>query len=165
MTENIRFGTFQHVEKMAYKSSSADNNYVMEIALYGDSRDNLKYGGLYPWHEIVQYKYVNVDITAYCPQGWVIPSEQDFQNLMLYGVSEVDKLFQPTYGGCGIAQNGRPIKFDGIEKYGLYWTSTKSPGSKHKFARFVSYKGRELVGVYYYTLTDQYFAALRCIKK
>jgi uncharacterized protein (TIGR02145 family) len=39
------------------------------------------YGGLYNWHELMQYNYQSAG-KGICPEGWHVPADSDWQTLM-----------------------------------------------------------------------------------
>jgi len=73
--ENLNIG------EMITSENTALDNEIVEKYCYDDNESNCdKYGGLYRWHEAMQY-YTQENIQGICPNGWHIPSLNDFGEL------------------------------------------------------------------------------------
>ncbi|NOR88149.1 MAG: PKD domain-containing protein [Bacteroidales bacterium] len=78
MKENLRVGT--QIESW----DNMSNNGVIEKYCYdNDSVNCLVYGGLYQWDEIMQYSE-EPGLQGICPEGWHIPTDTDWSNLISY---------------------------------------------------------------------------------
>jgi uncharacterized protein (TIGR02145 family) len=128
---------------------------------YNNNLGNGKiYGKLYNWYAVN-------DSRGICPQGWHIPSRDDWQNLErdLGGVEDAGvKLssstgFNAVFGGLR-NNNGY---FNGLDSYGYWWSRTEYANyySKESYYRSLSidraslYEGIEL---------KSYGFSVRCIK-
>ncbi len=78
MKENLKVGTFiSGAEDMT-------NNSVTEKFCYDDIPANCDiYGGLYQWDEMMNYS-IQEGSRGICPQGWHIPSDQDWKTLEMH---------------------------------------------------------------------------------
>ena len=76
--ENLNSG-----EKLTGFDAPSDND-VIEKYCYEDEDSNCDvYGGLYTWEEAMQYEGDEPNQGA-CPEGWVIPTDNDFHQLESY---------------------------------------------------------------------------------
>lgn len=74
LKENLNVGL------MIDGSEVMENNGMLEKYCYNNDVDNCAiYGGLYQWNELM--KYTSKDSIGICPDGWKIPSKDDFQTL------------------------------------------------------------------------------------
>lgn len=75
MAENLNFGL------MINGNISMSDNGVIEKYCYNNDTANCSiYGGLYQWDEMMGYT-INSGIQGICPDGWHIPSDQEFIQL------------------------------------------------------------------------------------
>ncbi len=75
LKENLNVGT------MIDSLEDAEDNGIIEKYCYRNSIDSCdKYGGLYQWDEMMQYE-VQQSIQGICPQGWHIPSDEEWSIL------------------------------------------------------------------------------------
>ncbi|MCX6272685.1 MAG: hypothetical protein NTU44_16005 [Bacteroidetes bacterium] len=83
MKENLNIGT------MINGSSNQTNNPLIEKYCYDNNpaRCNV-YGGLYQWNEMMQYS-TTAGTQGICPNGWHIPIDEEWQNLVDYLGSEL----------------------------------------------------------------------------
>lgn len=78
MQENLNYGTrINGIEQQI-------NNAVSEKYCYDDDEANCEiYGGLYQWHEMMQYS-TTPGIQGICPAGWHLPTDEEWCTLTLY---------------------------------------------------------------------------------
>ncbi len=77
LKENLNVGT------MIDGYENMKNNGIIEKYCYKNNPVNCEiYGGLYQWEEIMRYRAK--DSTGICPEGWHIPTENDFDVLIKY---------------------------------------------------------------------------------
>ena len=97
MRENLNAG------EMISGFENVRNDGTIEKYCYNNDPNNCKtFGGLYQWDELMQY--TPKDSTGICPEGWHIPTENDFDVLINY---------------LGGAVSGEKLK----EAGSLYWLS------------------------------------------
>ncbi len=78
MKENLKTGTF------VSGAENMTNNSVTEKFCYDDIPANCDiYGGLYQWDEMMNYT-TQEGSRGICPQGWHIPSDQDWKILEMH---------------------------------------------------------------------------------
>ena len=101
LRENLNAG------KMIYGFENMRNDGSIEKYCYNNDPINCKtFGGLYQWDELMQY--TPKDSTGICPEGWHIPTKNDFDELTNY------------LGGKDIS--GEKLK----EAGSLYWFSPET---------------------------------------
>lgn len=77
MAENLNIG------KRVYLPNGQSDNNIIEKYCYSNNESNCDtYGGLYIWDEIM--KYQTDDITGICPEGWHVPTFEDFSDLKVF---------------------------------------------------------------------------------
>ncbi|MCD4772504.1 MAG: hypothetical protein K8R41_03860, partial [Bacteroidales bacterium] len=101
MRENLNAG------EMIIGFDNMKNNGTIEKYCYNNDPINCKkFGGLYQWDELMQY--TPKDSTGICPEGWHIPTKNDFDELIKY------------LGGKNIS--GEKLK----EAGSIYWLSPET---------------------------------------
>ena len=137
-------------------------------------------GGLYTWDEAMQYKEGNQGI---CPDGWRIPSKEDWQKLVSHlGDEEAGQKLKASADGNlhkwdGTNESGFTALASGAANHGyfkrkdqwtLFWTSTPENNERAWFAQLDSYwypeppKYKTLFIGNYYLKTNGF--SVRCIK-
>jgi uncharacterized protein (TIGR02145 family) len=77
MAENLNIGT------RINSTQEQINNSIIEKYCYNNADSNCSlYGGLYQWKEAMQYAF-SEDAQGICPDGWHIPSLNDWQSLII----------------------------------------------------------------------------------
>ncbi|MCB2221564.1 MAG: hypothetical protein KQI35_14290 [Bacteroidetes bacterium] len=77
MMHNLNYGS------MIPGANDQDNNSIDEKYCYNDNEDYCKkYGGLYQWDEVM--KHNEQDPQGICPDGWHIPSTDEWEVLIAY---------------------------------------------------------------------------------
>jgi len=117
-----------------------------------------KYGGLYTW----------TDAMEVCPDGWHLPTEEEWAQLILgHGGLESKEAYQAlTVGGNSNfnASLGGVITEDGDsffkDEYGYYWTSTENGQDSAWFFNFIE----EVEFIYLSTQDKNSVASCRCVK-
>jgi len=75
MAENLNIG------KMINGDEEMTNNGIIEKYCFDNDIENCyEYGGLYQWDEMMQYSNIPA-IQGICPEGWHIPSDEEFKIL------------------------------------------------------------------------------------
>jgi len=75
LKENLNVGT------MIDESMDQTDNGILEKYCYDNQTDScVKYGGLYQWGEVMQYN-TQQGIQGICPQGWHIPTDEEWKVL------------------------------------------------------------------------------------
>ncbi len=172
MAENLNFG------KVVADNSQTDNGEI-EKTCYDNEVSNCKQlGGLYTWHEAVQYEVNNqVDV---CPSGWHLPDRSEWEKLISHlgektsGTQlKASTTDEPSWDGTNTtgfdaipAGNGYQGNFGRKGHHAYFWTSTEK---NDHFAWFTHLDGHW--DLYKYTnlyLGDIYLKenafSVRCIK-
>jgi len=147
MAQNLDHG------EMIDGSIPAPDDEAIQKYCYDNNPANCeKYGGLYTWHEMMQYNLD--DPHGVCPDGWHIPSDEEWKILEMHlemsgddvnlegwrGIDQGGKLkalgdefWDPPnegatdeFGFRAIGAGGRSTvgDFGGLNLYTLFWTST-----------------------------------------
>lgn len=83
LKENLNVGA------MINSSDTLQNDSIIQKYCYKNDPANCEiYGGLYTWHEIMQYA-ADTGARGICPEGWHIPTDQDWKILE----GNIDSLF------------------------------------------------------------------------
>jgi hypothetical protein len=117
---------------------------------YGGFEENCDiYGKLYDWEAAM----------SVCPDGWKLPSKEDFENLSKYeDVLNATSVWHTIYAGLKYEEEDRGYDFR--EKEGYWWSSTESG----KFAHYRQIiKGDSRLRSYDVFKTRGF--SVRCIKK
>lgn len=103
MKENLNVGT------MIQSSSDQLNNSIIEKYCYNNDTANCSlYGGYYQWDEAMQY-ITTAGVRGICPEGWHIPTYNEFQILQSTVSNNGNALKredQGTGGGVGTNTSG-----------------------------------------------------------
>lgn len=79
MAENLNVGEFRVASPTGFH-----NDTIIEKFCYDNDTNNCTiYGGLYNWNELMMYQ-TDDSIQGICPEGWRIPSQEDWENLVNY---------------------------------------------------------------------------------
>ena len=143
------------------------NGVKIKRVCYGLISENCEaYGGLYAWDEL-KVDEENDKLQGICPQGWHIPDDQEWADLInaIGGAdSAAYKLnsgqvsgFQIQYGGN---YHHRLRNFNYLEDIAYFWTAT-SFSSTAAFMRMI---GRRNVNSNRSTIPKVYCLSVRCIK-
>jgi uncharacterized protein (TIGR02145 family) len=124
-----------------------------------------KYGGLYAWEEL-HLDEDNNNLQGICPDGWHIPTDQDWSELIsnlggadsaAYLMKLDSTLFNIQYGG-NYHNRLRNYNYQGRIAY--FWTSS----SFSTTAAWMRMIGRKNVNVNRSTVPKTYCLSVRCIK-
>ena len=87
MAENLNVGTMLTQNG----SNNQTNNATIEKYCYNNNETECnEYGGLYQWHEMMQYQ-TDESSQGICPDGWHLPSDEEWMQMEIYlGMSEED---------------------------------------------------------------------------
>jgi uncharacterized protein (TIGR02145 family) len=97
LASNLNFGT------IIASSQDQRDNCIAEKYCYNDNPINCtNHGGLYQWDEVMRFDETPAD-QGYCPPGWHIPSENDWNTLFA------------VYINSGFA--GSPLKYSGYSGF------------------------------------------------
>ncbi len=132
LRENLDVGS------MVPGSQDQTDNAAIEKYCYNDDPTNCDtFGGLYQWHEAMQYDTVQAD-RGICPPGWHMPTLVEFQTLdaMLGGDGNAVKAIgQGTGGGAGTNTSGFSAllagrrsthgSFESSGSFAYFWSSTQ----------------------------------------
>jgi uncharacterized protein (TIGR02145 family) len=124
LASNLNFGT------VIVSTQDQRDNCVAEKYCYNDNPTNCtNYGGLYQWDELMQYDDTPRD-QGFCPPGWHIPSENDWNTLFAHYISNAfagSPLKYSGYSGFNALLSGaryinKAWDFQGFET--SFWSST-----------------------------------------
>ncbi|MCX6223818.1 MAG: hypothetical protein NTV01_03565 [Bacteroidia bacterium] len=128
----------------------------------------LDYGNLY-----LQRYYVSNFLANICPSGWRVSSREDwnklfsnypadqlYEALMPGGVSD----FSAVLGGMGIGSSVGDSQYQGLDRFGYYWTTTKPQGASSPSTWIITFDKtkRQVLNGYYDQTLKQY--SVRCVK-
>ena len=106
------------------------DNCVVEKYCYGDNPGNCSSsGGLYQWDELMKYDNTAAS-QGYCPPGWHIPTETDWNSLFGFYISNGfagSPLKYTGFSGFNALLDGVMFKNDSWSFNGfatLFWSST-----------------------------------------
>jgi uncharacterized protein (TIGR02145 family) len=157
------------------ESDTPSDNGTIEKYCYGDSQTNCdNYGGLYTWNEAIQYQNAEV-VQGICPDGWRIPTWEDFDTLNSYvndNINSIKAIGQGIHYGTGTDTTGFSALLGGLKtlsgSYGLkdylgyYWAfDTHHPGTGNGPSIYLSYADSILHKISY---SDNGGMSVRCIK-
>ncbi|MCD6347459.1 MAG: fibrobacter succinogenes major paralogous domain-containing protein [Bacteroidales bacterium] len=81
MGENLKVGTFvTSIETSSEHSDVSDNGVIEKYYFDNNEANGDLYGGLYDWDEMMNYS-TESGSRGICPEGWHIPSNQDWDDL------------------------------------------------------------------------------------
>jgi uncharacterized protein (TIGR02145 family) len=167
LKENLNAGI------MINGSSEQTNNGTIEKYCYGNDQVNCKkYGGLYQWDEAMQY-VTTQGIKGICPNGWHIPTDEEFQTLTAAVNGDGNRLKavgQGTGGGAGINTSGFSALLAGYRShYGYfyplgsttYFWSSKKGDAAYAYGMTPGYDDSN---IYFGQDFKVYGFSVRCIK-
>ena len=161
MATNLNFGN------TIASSQSQRDNCISERYCYNDNPTNCSsYGGLYQWDEVMRYDADN-GTQGFCPPGWHIPTETDWNTLFNFYISNGfagNPLKYTGYSGfnallSGIRFHNNTWKFPGndpILRSILFWSS-----SMHGPGKAWAHGMNEVVVNVKYTPSVSFYPALR----
>jgi uncharacterized protein (TIGR02145 family) len=142
LKENLNVGT------MIPGTMEQSNNGTIEKYCYNNEPDSCaKYGGLYDWHEMMQYTTMQ-GTQGICPPGWHIPTDEDWKVLegavdSQYGIGDTT-WDSEGYRGFNAGTNLRTIDgwYPGINGADLFGFSSLPGGYRIDIGSFsVGYTG------------------------
>jgi len=157
----------------------SDNQIIEKTCYQNDKKWCEIMGGLYTWDEAMQYQQVELGI---CPEGWKIPTKEDWQMLVNYLGTEEAGLKLKVSSSDSIKWDGNNESgfsalpsgaanhsyFKRIDQWALFWTSTSENKERAWFAQLDSYwypeppKYKTLYIGNYYLKTNGF--SIRCLK-
>jgi len=78
LAKNLNVG-----KRISHLEESKNNDTIEKYCAYNLESNCDKYGGLYKWDEVMQYSTGEAS-QGICPEGWHIPTNDDFVELYLY---------------------------------------------------------------------------------
>jgi len=153
LKQNLNIGT------MIHGTHEQQNNGIIEKYYYNQNLDNgATYGGLYQWAEAVAYQNnasnysspnpaFSGNIQGICPEGWHIPTIEEFitlQSTVEGSANSLKAVGQGTGDGIGTNKSGFSALLGGyrLNEFGQYinitiggyfWTSSESSINKANF--------------------------------
>ena len=128
MAENLNFGlAIDSFHGGSAGDGRQSDNEIDEKYCYMNNDENCDtYGGLYSWNEAMNYDSLG-SLSGICPDGWHIPSKEDFNELLLQYPScpelrlEGASGFESMLGGFCY-----PPNYASINELGLFWSSSSN---------------------------------------
>jgi len=144
MSENLDAG------KVVYDFQQQDNGIIEKTCYDNDPANCNAYGGLYTWHEATQWNQSDQGI---CPDGWRLPSKEDWQTLVSeLGIEDAGQRmkvtgdYTPAWDGDNSsgftaipAGVGYENNFGRIAKWAVFWSSTPEDEDYAWFAQLDNY--------------------------
>jgi len=138
-----------NVGEMIPGTQDMEDNEVIEKYCYDDDPANCDiYGGLYQWHEIMQYT-TQQGTQGICPPGWHIPKDQEWKVLegtvdSQYGIGNPEWNLEMEWRGYDVGErlksvNGWDNNGNGTDLYGF----TALPSGGHSESGFFQGLGTE----------------------
>lgn len=132
--ENLNIG-----QMLLGADNSQDNNVIEKYCYNDDTSNCTTYGGLYKWEEVIQYSNVSTGkIRGICPQGWHLPTQEEFATLISSANNSSNNLKaigQGTGAGAGTNLTGFSAllggnlnpdgSFNAITTHTNIWSSTE----------------------------------------
>jgi uncharacterized protein (TIGR02145 family) len=97
MARNLNVG-----HQLGSKTAYSDNDTIEKYCYNNETANCEKFGGLYPWDEIMQYSAVKPEgAQGICPPGWHIPTREEFVDLIYCTEGYIGYLMKddPSWGG------------------------------------------------------------------
>jgi len=151
------------------------NNVTIEKYCYENNEENCSSnGGLYQWAEAMNHNISNSQ--GICPEGWHIPSDNEWKTLELYLGMAVEQVesegWRGTNEGAKILNGGESGfngllsgfrrttgAFDDFNRHGYFWSSSSKP--PHSYCRGLMDCYSTIIRAYN-TPTEGY--SIRCLK-
>ncbi|MCF8234645.1 MAG: hypothetical protein K9G67_06695 [Bacteroidales bacterium] len=131
MAENLNIGT-----QINHDEDQTDNGIIEKYCQYDNADQCEIYGGLYLWHELMQY-VTDSAAQGICPEGWHIPTDHEWTQLTGYVSPDAGKKlksdeywYEEGNGTDDFGFTSLPVgyvKTSGFmewEKSANFWTST-----------------------------------------
>ncbi len=119
LASNLNFGTI-----LASTQDQRDN-CVAEKYCYNDNPVNCtNHGGLYQWDEVMRFDETPAD-QGYCPPGWHIPSENDWNTLFAVYINN--------------AFAGSPLKYSGYSGFNALLSGTRHINKSWDYQGFATF--------------------------
>lgn len=108
-----------------------------------------------------------------CPPGWRVPTSADWNKLFSnYPEEELFEALTPggasdfgaLFGGMGIGVKATTAVYNGIERYGYYWSVTKPAGADAVSIWTVTFDKPEGKVIRGYNLAEKKMYSVRCMK-
>ena len=173
MAENLDIGM-----RINHSSNQDPTNQIIEKYCYNDIASNCDtYGGLYQWNEMMQ-NVTTEGTQGICPSGWHLPTDAEWTTLTTYlgGLTVAGGKLKETglnhwetpnkdatnsslFTGFGGGYHNASGTWYGINKYGMFWSSTDG-GSSSSYYRSLDYNSGNVVRNNYH---HNYGFSVRCI--
>ncbi len=162
-----------NVGNMIPGTGTMNNNGVVEKYCYDD--DTLKcnsFGALYQWNEVMQYS-IDPGVQGICPNGWHIPTREDYEILIEaagFDGNSLKAVGQGSGNGAGTNTTGFSAKlagrrysvgdFGSLGQLGVFWTSTQYSDFYGIYMHM--YNSGKIAGIP--DLSKKYGFSVRCVK-
>lgn len=170
LAKNLNYG-------IQVQDFNVSDNSLTEKVCYENKAENCgKYGGLYTWHEAMNYSDLPQGI---CPEGWHIPSREEWAQLDMYlghdSTGQKMKAAPPVWDGNNSSNfnalpggTGNGTSFQRGGGWAVFWSSTPSDSQRAWFAMLDNFWYPEpplhidLVQAGYYLKINGF--SVRCVK-
>lgn len=147
MAENLNFGTM-----IDPRDHTSTYNYPIKYCYDTDESNCEEYGALYPWTTLMSGEegsnYVPSNVKGICPNGWHIPSDEEWNNLERYLGTEEDRIYIQglnTRGRVGhflrSTSGWYTEEYQGYQGYDSFGFNVKPAGSKNYWNSYDAYGG------------------------
>ncbi len=141
MAENLNIGIMIDGQK-----NQTDNDTIEKYCYNNHSENCDIYGGLYQWHEIMQYTTGEKN-QGICPEDWYVPSDNDWKKMEIaLGMSENDANKENAWRGQNI---GNALKKDGYTGFNVLFA-----GQRTTSGDWAQIENSEMEFAYFYTSTE-----------
>jgi uncharacterized protein (TIGR02145 family) len=129
MAKNLNAGRYVPSTVKEMDHSNLSNNGIIEKYCYNNDIQNCElYGGLYDWDEAMGYTDIE-GARGICPEGWHIPTENDWKalnNYYIYGNAGAHMKVGGSSGFDAYFAGDRHAKgeFYGFDASGFFWQSS-----------------------------------------
>ncbi len=129
MSESLRTGTFVTSTATSSDHSNLSNNGVIEKYCFENDEANCElYGALYDWHEAMGYSEEE-GVQGICPDGWHIPTNQDWADLdTQFNHGDAGLHLKETgdsgFGGQFSGDRHTRGEFYSFDSSGFFWSSS-----------------------------------------
>ncbi|MFQ3579609.1 MAG: FISUMP domain-containing protein [Bacteroidales bacterium] len=142
------------------------NYYVRGSWCYNDNDEMCKkFGRLYTWQGAMNGRDTEKS-QGICPEGWHVPSFDEWQALSDEYKKSKD-LLEGGSSGLNLTLGGGRFpdgKYDFIDKVATFWTSTIDSSNTQFVYTFYAYQDQKNKPLYSYSTSKTYGQYIRCVK-
>ena len=166
LKENLNVGSMLEGTSIQTTNSQTDNGIIEKYCYENDTANCSIYGGLYQWNEAMQYVTTS-GAQGICPDGWHIPSYEEFQTLYTQVGGSANAL-KAIGNGTGNNSSGFSAlsagylhtMFAELGTTGFIWSSTQINPAEATY--LYMYAQNDFMS--YYNNWNWYGVSVRCLK-